>query len=444
MSMDFDREAPEGAQSAQPAHEPGTGYRSIAERIGYREGEATERAQSSLEALIAERRKQHAPEPVLEPEPASQAGLFARVVSEEAAQPAPGGESVVEQQHVIAVAIVDETRRENAGRELEADHVGTTSEQAGLSGEHGGSGGSASDQGAGAVAGTAVAATTDMGSQAHVGGTGVESAASDSSLGGDTSSQNDEQSVGAQEPDEPDSEIPQAERETGPVPEPTSATSTPVVLVPEDESVAQPRVQQVIVQRGEPLRDAVVNKTLKFQFGDGELKQVKAVPDVLIRQLRDNLAVMTNDDFARDLPVTSLIAAFITSQLGMMLAPGVDDALEPDANTKTALTAFRGIDGRTGAIERQLAELDRVTRMTESYANRTLSTLIRYSEKSRLLENALTFLVSDRFDPVRVSGVDALRAPLTGGRYREMRDHLRRQTDQELAEEKITEGRPRR
>ncbi|MDP9903214.1 hypothetical protein [Arthrobacter bambusae] len=233
--------------------------------------------------------------------------------------------------------------------------------------------------------------------------------------------------------------------DTTPVVEPSNAESRPTAGKTAVEGRAgAPRVQQVIIMRGEPIRDAVVTKSEKFQFGDGGTQQVTHVPKVLIRQLRDNLAVMTNDEFAQALPVTSLLAAFVASQLGAAVSPEDSDSLSLDANTRIALQAFRGIDGRTGAIERQLAGLEKVSRMAEGYSHRALTTLVQYAEKSRLMENALAFLVSDRLDPVRVSGIDALRAPLVGGRYREMRDHLRRQTDQELVQEKLTEGRPRR
>jgi len=460
------------------------GYRSVAERAGYREGEATEGALAVLQARIADRRSAvsvdadslRAVQSIQNLEPVAGLTLGAAddvAGGDNAKNPAPRALETVTG-HVAAATQGFEDR---SGPEpvMPIAVAGTNGaavdapQKAVPNGEIKGSarnGGRAADQTQlpdVAEAPVAVPARPEAEPEpVEVGtlvpalaGTHPVTTAPESPSPADDTAPEGESSSRSVAPHHDDSVQDSPEespaRPSEPAPDsqqgaraPASQPMVEAPVVEEHSEAPQTRVQQVTITRGEPIRDAVVTKSEKFQFGDGGTQQVTHVPKVLIRQLRDNLAVMTNDEFAQALPVTSLLAAFVASQLGAAVAPEDSESLSLDANTRTALQAFRGIDGRTGAIERQLAELEKVSRMAEGYSHRALTTLVKYAEKSRLMENALAFLVSDRLDPVRVSGIDALRAPLVGGRYREMRDHLRRQTDQELAQEKLTEGRPRR
>jgi len=206
------------------------------------------------------------------------------------------------------------------------------------------------------------------------------------------------------------------------------------------EHVAPP--QRVRVRRGDPIKDAQLAKNVGFRFDDGRTKQVAMFPSSLETLLRQDLAEMTNEQFARDVSLPSLLAAFVAAQLGAAAEKSAFEAL--DENTRTALTAFRMLDRRTGAIEGRLADLDVRTEDMLEAVKTTMYMLQRYSEKSRFIENGVTYLVTERLSPSTVASSPIQQAQLIDGKYRQVRDRLAELTDREIRDEKIAKGRPLR
>jgi hypothetical protein len=71
--------------------------------------------------------------------------------------------------------------------------------------------------------------------------------------------------------------------------------------------------------------------------------------------------------------------------------------------------------------------------------------MLTYAQQTRRQENALAFLVSERISPtMNIQQIPLHTLDLTGGNYRNIRDLLRRQTEKEMADERIQRGRPLR
>lgn len=200
--------------------------------------------------------------------------------------------------------------------------------------------------------------------------------------------------------------------------------------------------ERIRVTGGEPIVDAKFAPKLGFQFDESGTKQVKQFPASLEALLRDDLAEMTNVEFAREVSLPSLVTAFVASQLG---AVATSEALAGlDENTRTALAAFRMMDRRTGAVEGRLAELDERTEQMLDAMKSTLHVLKKHSEQTRFLENGVTFLVTERLSPSQVVDVPLSQVQMVDGKYRQVRDRLMEQTDREIRDEKIARGRPLR
>ncbi|HEU5223058.1 MAG TPA: hypothetical protein VFU07_05180 [Candidatus Lumbricidophila sp.] len=404
---------------------------SLPERLGYREGQTAEVAGAKLKAIIeqgsAARDAREAALLMSVPEPAMPDAAEVDGISEAA---------IVEMRHAAEVA-AEETAREHEAidsAELPDGAFGSVTVASG------GGGG-------------AVAPTSNTGDQAHVGGTGVVSTASPDNFDVDTA-EDDEIARAAAEQAEQEAKrqaaeqarvqaaqeaaaAAQAERDSARIEEANTAQSEPQPE-PENEAPA-PVAQRIRVGRGEPIVDAVYAKR-GFKFDGSGTVQVKSFPASLEKRLREDLASMTNEQFASDLPISQLLAAFVASEVGALAR--ADELEGLDENTRTALQAFRMIDHRTGTVEQRLSTLEDTSEQTLKQVEVTMRTLQRYAEQARLLENAVVFLVTERIDPSSFATVAPAQAQLLDGKYRQTRDRLRQLTDAQLRGEHRAEGRP--
>lgn len=392
---------------------------SIAERAGYRGGEAAQEATSGLRDMFALR-------------------------SAAAAAATPSAAKVA-QRHAAAEATAQD---DLAASDLEAENL------PGSFGDTSGSGAAGSETGGDSTAGTEVSATTDMGEQAHVGGTGVVSAASAENLDTDDADTDEQVAVQRvrvrQAAKEQEDEDAAREAHQHAQAEVQAESDAEVAVTDPDESrgdtdtqVPSPALpQRLLVRRGDPDSDAAYVRT-GMAFDGSASSQIKEFPSSLEKTLRADLAMMTNESFATKVPLSQLVTAYVASQLGA--ASDEEGMAALDANTATALRAFRMTDNRTGSIEATLAALSANVEKIQNQSSTMTYLLAKYAEKSRLLENGLTYLITERLYPTPgAANLPAGEVPLMGGKYRKMRDRLRKDTDREIRDEKINTGRPMR
>lgn len=397
---------------------------SIEDRAGYKSGEAVNSALAQTQAMLAgrARRTPVAPEPPTPPlEPQTQG-----------APDVPETSATHTHDAAVAVATIETIHEANNEAEVDKDHIETDAERAGYSTSGGSSDGDT-------TTGTQVAATTDMGNAAHVGETGVVSAASTENL--DVNDAEDDEAVAQvrrikEQQTQLEQEEEVVEDETPAQLEPDahekgSGSREPMV----EAAPAPPLPERVMITRGEPDSDAVYVRQAPH-FDDSGVRHAKKLPRSLVDILRQDLAVMTNQRFAEDLPVSELVTAFIAVQLGVVTESGIDD------NTVTAMRAFRKSDHRTGVLEEGLNALSHQNKQMEQYLGTILGVLKSSGEKSRLMENALSYLVTERLDPSVSGSMTPEERPIMGGKYRNVRDRLRRETDEEIKSETYQEGRP--
>lgn len=349
-------------------------------------------------------------------------------------------ESLSATEVAAAAAIRRATRDEDGEHDLHAVEQGATTATHESDEAEGGH--STGSDGSSSTAGTAVSPVTDMGDQAHVGGTGVVSAASADNLDADDAS-DDEQAREAQALREREAQI-EAEREAARREaeaqrerERAESETEDDVEPPTAEPISVP--QRIRVAHGEPNTQAVYRPKLGFRFGDEQTVQVRKFPTELVSRLRSDLAMTTNAEFAQQMDLPGMLAAFVAVQLGMASDPTVIESV--DDNTRIAMRAFAQLDRRTAALEDTLATVSDQVGSTDMRVHALSGTVTKINEMLRVLENATTYLVSERIDPTSTVGVLPSEVPVTGGKYAAMRTRLRHETGVEIQDEKLRRGR---
>jgi len=407
----MDIETPEVEADSMPNYTADT--RGLEQRVGYRAGSAGHRAVDSTALFIAEKKaareaQRASAEPVAQSQVVAQHQAVAQVTSESAEQ-------------------IDETFASYDEAKAQRE-----------------TGGSADDSGEASMAGTEVSAVSDMGDQAHVGGSGVTSAASGDNLDVDDVDDDEqvavERAVKAQAQARAEAEEQAQDSEPEAVLEPVQDDEPDLVALdapqPEVQAPrnAPPVPQKLLVRRGEPITDAAVVKA-KFAFDESGTKQVTDFPQTLLAILRQDLATMTNEAFADSIPVSALVAAYVAAQLGVL--NDASDQKKLDANTATALSAFRMADYRTGALEEGLSLLKTMTGELDSkMASLTLKTK-QLDGKVSVVENGVAFMVTERVEPTLGSKTP----DLMSDKNARVRDRLRKLTYDEIRDEIQRSGR---
>lgn len=395
LELDFD----------EPEQTPG-----LAERAGFRSGDVATSTVSVLNELIGANRRSR--------------GMSLSATEVAAARAATLGSAP------------QASAGSSSGAAAPADHGG---------GEEGEGHSFESGSGGGSAAGSAVSVVTDMGEQAHVGGTGVVSAASEDNLEVDDASDDEvEQAAQATRAEEARRAEESAEA-AQPLEAAQAAEPEPVEHGDEDEfgepEDTAPAVQRVRVGQGAPDLDATYQPKIGFSFGfgDGSTAQVKKFPNELVSRLRADLESVTTPDFARQMDLSGMVTAFVAVQLGMV--PDARAAEATDANTLTAMRAFAQLDRRTAALEATLATVESQVHGTDDRVRGLVGTFTKTVETLRVLENAVTYLVSERLDPSSMVGTLPSEVAVMGGKYATMRDRLRLETSTEIRDEKLRHGR---
>lgn len=150
--------------------------------------------------------------------------------------------------------------------------------------------------------------------------------------------------------------------------------------------------------------------------------QMKTFPVELVDRLREDLARMTNASFAEQISAPAIVTAFLLAQLGF-------DTEGFDVNTATAVTAFRKLDQRLGALEDGLGVVEARTQFVAKDIDAMKRLMVDLCNVIGRLEHVGAFLVHQRVAPEAFEGMTPSMLDITDDPYLATRARIRATVD---------------
>lgn len=150
--------------------------------------------------------------------------------------------------------------------------------------------------------------------------------------------------------------------------------------------------------------------------------QMKTFPVELVDRLREDLARMTNTSFAEQISAPAIVTAFLLAQLGF-------DTEGFDVNTATAVTAFRKLDQRLGALEDGLGVVEARTQFVAKDIAAMKRLMVDLCNVIGRLEHVGAFLVHQRVAPEAFEGLTPSMLDITDDAYLATRARIRATVD---------------
>lgn len=198
------------------------------------------------------------------------------------------------------------------------------------------------------------------------------------------------------------------------------------------EPVVEPRgafpMEEPTLRRheGEGDEGATFQERTRFTFPQPQSGkssvQMKTFPVELVDRLRDDLARMTNTTFAEQISAPAIVTAFLLAQLGF-------DTEGFDVNTATAVSAFRKLDQRLGALEDGLGVVEARTQFVAKDIGAMKKLMVDLCNVIGRLEHVGAFLVHQRVAPEAFEGLTPSMLDITDDSYLATRARIRATVD---------------
>ncbi|WP_030895383.1 hypothetical protein [Streptomyces sp. NRRL F-5053] len=173
---------------------------------------------------------------------------------------------------------------------------------------------------------------------------------------------------------------------------------------------------------------------------------IKALPENIISALREQLRatvvreVAVSDvaarEFTQRLSQGTLVTAFLLARL--------DLHLDTDPATARAAELFRSCDPLMGSVAARTERLEQLEHATGAEVRRLQAALVKVSETTAVIEQALAYSIADRTENFLRGSHDINDAPITHKDALFLRDRMRDATKKQARIERDREGRPHR